>query len=120
MKIFVSHSTKFDYKNELYKPLRESQLNKKHELIFPHEDGKENSTKDVIRESDLIIAEVSIPSLGQGIELGWANASYITIVCFYKSGKEVSDSLKFITDNVFSYDLMEPMIAKIAEIADAL
>lgn len=120
MKIFVSHSTKFDFKNELYKPLRESELNSKHEIILPHESDTEVSTKDMIRDCDLFIAEVSYPSTGQGIELGWANGAYVTSVCFYKAGSEVSSSLKYVTDNIFEYDSMDTMIAKIKEMANAL
>jgi hypothetical protein len=120
MKIFISHSTRFNFQDELYKPLKESEFAKKHELIFPHDEGGETNTKDVIRDCDLVVAEVSIPSLGQGIELGWANGSYVTIICFYKSGSKVSDSLKYITDTIFEYSSMDVMIAKIVETADAL
>jgi hypothetical protein len=120
MKIFVSHSTKFNYKDELYQPLRESELSKKHEFIFPHEEGKEILSKDIIRDCDLVVAEVSNPLFDQGLELGWANGAYVSIVCFYKAGSEVSNSLKFVTDSIFEYDSMETMIAKITEIAEAL
>lgn len=120
MRIYISHSTTFDYKNELYKPLRESALNSKHEIILPHENDNEVSTKDVIRDSDLFVAEVSYPSTGSGIELGWANSAYVTIACFYKTGSEISSSIKYVTDNVFPYDSIESVIAKVAELAEAL
>ena len=120
MKIFISHSTTFDYNNELYKPLAESELNKKHEIILPYEEGKEINTKDVIRDCDLVVAEVSSPSFGQGIELGWANGAYVSIICLYKLGTQPSDSLKYITDNIFSYDSKENMLAKITEVVDTL
>ncbi len=130
MKIFISHSTKFNYKEELYKPLRSSGLNKKHELIFPHaavseprqgrEDDKEVATKDIIRECDLVVGEVSFPSTSEGIELGWANSAYVTIICFHKPGTEVSTSLKYITDNVYEYDSIDEMITKITEAVEAL
>jgi hypothetical protein len=120
MKIYISHSTKFDFKNELYKPLRDSKLNTKHEIIFPHENETEVSTKDIIRDCDLFVAEVSNPLFEQGLELGWANGAYVTIACFYKPGSQASSSLKYVTDNIFEYDSMENMIKKITEIADAL
>jgi len=120
MKIFISHSTTFDYQEELYKPLRESELNTKHELIFPHESDTEISTKDSIRDCDLFVAEVTYPSTGSGIEIGWANGNYVTIACFYKKGEEISKSLKFVTDTIFEYESIETMIAKIIELADAL
>jgi hypothetical protein len=120
MKIFVSHSIKFNYQDELYKPLRESEFSKKHELIFPHEVGKEVSAKDVIRDCDFVVAEVSNPLFDQGLELGWANGAYVSIVCFYKPGTEVSESLKSVTDSIFEYDSMDTVIAKITEFAEAL
>jgi len=120
MKIFISHSTKFPFEEELYKPLRDSELAKKHELVFPHEAGIEIETKDIIRDCDLVVAEVSAPSFGQGIELGWANGAYVSIMCFYKSGTEVNKNLQYLTDSVFLYNSVEDMIAKITEAADAL
>jgi hypothetical protein len=130
MKIFVSHSPKGNYQEELYKPLRESELSKKHELIFPHaaasepRQGRESEievpTKDTIRDCDLVVAEVSNPLFDQGLELGWANGAYVTILCFYKSGSEVSSSVKSVTDSIFEYDSMDIMIKKIAETAEAL
>lgn len=120
MKIFVSHSTKFNYEEELYKPLRNSALNQEHEIILPHEDGQHIQTKDVIRDCDLVVAEVSFPSTGQGIELGWANGSYISIVCFYKEGATVSDSLKYVTETIVPYSSIDTVITKIKEACDAV
>lgn len=37
MRIYVTHSSGFNYKNELYLPLRNSALNEKHEITLPHE-----------------------------------------------------------------------------------
>jgi len=34
MKIFVAHSSNFDFKNELYLPLRNSSLNNKHIFFY--------------------------------------------------------------------------------------
>jgi hypothetical protein len=120
MKIFISHATSSNYQEELYAPLRNSELNTKHEIILPHENGQDISTKDIIRDCDLVVGEVSTPSFGQGIELGWANASYVTILCFYKTGATVSDSLKYVTESMYAYDSIEELIKKITETADAL
>ena len=51
MKIFVSHSRKFDFENELYEPLKHSDLAKKATLIFPQADGDVyHDTKKIIKE----------------------------------------------------------------------
>lgn len=114
MKIFVSHSNHFDFKNQLYLPLRNSQLNSSHQIFLPEESDKLN-TKELIKNSALLVAEVSYPSTGQGIEIGWADNFDIPIVCIYKAGKSFSSSLKFVTDRFFSYTSTEDMIKKLSE-----
>ncbi|MDP4007390.1 MAG: hypothetical protein Q8P55_02230 [bacterium] len=115
MKIFVTHSSDYDFQNELYEPLKGSQLGKRSEIIFPHEDGSEVVTKEVIKECDLIIAEVSRPSTGQGIELGWADMFQIPVVCIYQENSKPSRSLSKITSNFLAYINKEDMLAKLEE-----
>src|SRR4051812_23351151 len=100
MKIYVSHSTAFDYEHELYAPLEESSLNSVHKITLPHKETREPFlTRELFKDQDLIIAEVSFPSTGQGIELGWADSFKLPIICCYKQGNKVSTSLKMITSN---------------------
>jgi len=97
----------------LYKPVRESVLNKQHEIIFPHEDESSTiNTKDVIKNSDVVFAEVSFPATGLGIELGWADTYAVPIVCFSKTGAKISGSLKFITKNFIEYVDTEDLVEK--------
>ncbi len=113
MKIFVSHSKDFDYDNELYKPIRSSSLNSEHEFFLPHEEERKINTQDIIKGSDLILAEVSLPATGQGIELGWANILNVPILCISKEGTSISRSLKYITDNFIVYTDSADMLNKI-------
>ena len=115
MKIFVSHSTKYDFENELYAPLRQSDLNKTNEIILPHENGQDVLTKDIIKDCNLVVAEVSYPSTGQGIELGWADVFKIPIVCIYKEGSEPSRSLRKITNDFIVYKDSNDMILKLSK-----
>ena len=113
MKIYISHPTAIDYKNKLYSPIRHSELNKQHEFILPHEDQEAPYNTKQLFESgtvDLVIADVSIPSHGVGIELGWAEMLDIPIVCIYKEGAEVSGSLSIITKKFLMYTDTENMI----------
>jgi nucleoside 2-deoxyribosyltransferase len=106
MKIYISHSRNFDYKKDLYEPLKASGIAKEHEVIFPHDDSdKPYPTRDLLQSKgcDLIIAEVSYPATGQGIELGWASMLEIPIVCIYKEGAKVSSSLNVITNKFLMY-----------------
>lgn len=115
MRIYISHSSEYDYVNKVYNLIKNSNLNESNNFVFPHE-SKITNTKDVIANSDLVIAEVSIPSTGQGIELGWANYCKTPIVCIYEKGAEISSSLKFITNNFIEYEDVTDMIDKIKEL----
>ena len=120
MKIFISHSTKTNFEEELYIPLQNSELNGVHEFVFPHENGQEIVIKDVIRDCDLVLAECSNPTFEQGLELGWASGAYVTTVCFYKAGTEVSSELQHVSDSISEYNTVEDMIQKVKEVADTL
>lgn len=113
MKIFVPHSSNYNFRKELYLPLRNSDLNKKHQFILPQENGKEEITKDIIKFCDMVLAEVSYPSTGQGIELGWATIFNVPIICIYKEGFKYSSSLSFITNRFISYKDSKDLITKL-------
>ena len=114
MKIYVSHSREFDFEEELYKPLGESNLKLDNTFFFPHENGKDVNTKDEVLNSDLILAEVSYPSTGQGIECGWANMAQIPILCVAKEGSNISASLKHLTDKSIVYSNAEDLVSKLS------
>lgn len=114
MKIFVAHSSDFDFKNELYRPIRESKINNEHEFILPQENGEESTTKEIIKSCDLIVAEGSLPSTGLGVELGWANVFSIPIVCFHRRNKKISNSFNKLTENIIAYEDKDDLISKLA------
>lgn len=116
MRIYISHSRNYDYENELYLPLRNSGLNSQHEFILPHENSSEPfNTKELFQThgSDLVIAEVSFPATGQGIELGWANLLDIPVICISKKDAKISGSLKVITDKFLEYESSADLIQKL-------
>lgn len=116
MNIYISHSSKYDYVSKLYEPIKKSNLYKTNNFFLPHED-KNNivNTKDIISSYDLLIAEVSLTSTGQGIELGWADYSKTPILCIYEKGAKISSLLKFITNQFIEYESTEDMVEKISE-----
>lgn len=115
MKIFVAHSSGYDYKNELYFPIRNSESLKIYEIFLPKEKSEnEVITRDIIKNSNVVIAEVSYPSTGQGIELGWADIFGVPIVCIYKSDAKISQSLNKLTDKFYTYSNANDMVQKIA------
>jgi len=113
MKLYVARSSSFDYQTELYAPLKRS-LAQNHEILFPH-DAQNVSIKsrDIIAQSDVVLAEVSYPPTGQGIELGWADANDVPIICFYKAGARISSSLQFVSELMIEYVSPEDMIEQL-------
>jgi len=114
MKIYVSHSRLFDFKSDLYEPLKNSGIDA--EFIFPHKNSDEPFDSKRLFESkgcDLVLAEGSYQSTGQGIELGWANLLGIKIISMYKSGTRISNSQKMISETVIEYDNEADMIEKL-------
>ena len=95
LNIYVSHSKKMDYKNELYKPLLESIIGLDNNLILPHSKEYDKvDTKQILINSDMLIAEVSIPGIGIGLELGRAECNNLQIVCLLKKGVKCNSSVK--------------------------
>ena len=107
MKIYVSHASNYDYATQLYKPLKK--LLAEYELFLPHEgDNVMQKAADILPGCDLLLAEVSHPSTGQGIELGIAHMLKTPIICIYKKDAKPSGSLHYITDQIYEYsDLTE-------------
>ena len=117
MKIYVGHSRKFNFKEELYKPLRESELNNIAEIILPHEKSDESfPSKEILKQVDYMIAEVSYPSDGLGIELVWADSYGKPIIAVYKSGSVPSDSVKALAQNLIEYSSSKDLVTKLKEI----
>lgn len=114
MKIYVCHSCGYDYKKELYEPLRKSFL--EIEFFFPHEgDNSDLNTLNVIKDCDLVIGEVSFNSLGVGIELGRAQAYKKKVLLIYKKGQEYNKALRFISSNLKEYEDEKDMIRVVSE-----
>lgn len=118
MEIYVAHTRSFNFQEELYKPIRLSSLNNKHNFILPHEHTKElfNSKDYLKNKCDLVIAEVSFPRIGLGIELGWADLFGVPIVCVYKKGSRLSGSLREVSSTFIKYSSEEELISGIEDV----
>lgn len=114
MNIYISHSGSYDYENELYSPINESILSKTHHFFLPHDPKNVDiAAKDELKQTNVLVAETSHPSTGQGIELGLASAAGVPIICFYKTGAKPSGSLRFVTDKIIVYNGMHDLLAKL-------
>lgn len=118
-KIYFCHSSEFDYIKELYLPIKGSKLYKENEVILPHDGVGRVNSKEIIKECDFIIAEVSYQSTGMGIELGWAESFGKEIICIYKAGQKYSKSLCHISKVFLPYkdsdDLLKWMSTAICD-----
>lgn len=114
MNIYISHSGNYDYANELYKPIKASELAKVHQFFLPHEpENIDTDAKKELRHTDVLVAEASLPSTGQGIELAQAEAANVPIICFYKMGAKPSNSLRFVTNEIIAYTNIDDLFAKL-------
>lgn len=67
-----------------------------------------------IKECDIVVAEISVPSLGVGYELSYAERIGKPVICFYESGCRVSAMIggnKYF--KVFEYSDDNELLAKI-------
>lgn len=116
MKIYVAHSRNYDYQNELYLPIRNCQALDQTEIILPHEvENSPSNTREFYKSLDLMIAEVSYPATGQGIELGWAYDDQTPIVCLAKQDAKVAGSIFAVTDQVYRYSNSEELLQLIQQ-----
>lgn len=81
------------------------------EIIFPHEDESGvTMTREAIESAELVLVEVSIPSTGSGIELGWANAIGKPIIAFHQGGTKPSPSIRFVAKEIHVYVTEEDIL----------
>lgn len=114
MKIVVTHSSGFDYEAELYGPLRASSLMLQHSILLPHEPQNRNvSTKVQLLDAHLVVAEVSYPSTGQGIELGWADMMNVPILMLHRTEMRPSRSLSFLNGSLVAYNGPEDLLRRV-------
>jgi hypothetical protein len=116
MRIYVAH-TKFDgYTERLYEPFMNSELARRHTLIFPHELSAASFDSRAMffgRECHLVIAEVTHRSTSLGIELGWANALGVPIICVHVFGTRSSSSLDVISKDIIAYTRPDTLIPQL-------
>lgn len=116
MKIYVGHASSFDYHTELYQPLRIANFWLNHTVVLPHDGTREIvHSKPTLADCDLLIAEVSYPSTGLGIEIGWAETHGCEILFLYKKGTILSSSLSLVSTNFLEYTTPKVMISKLDE-----
>jgi len=120
--IYVSHSKEFNYQDELYNLIRNSELNTLFNIILPHETNTEQfNSKDFLKnECYVFVIEASYPTIGSGIEAGWANAYEIPIITIYKKGFKLKGSIKSISTEVIEYSSYDDLIIKLKDVLERI
>ncbi len=119
MQIYVTHSRDMNYREELYAPIQASAFSHTHRFIFPHEhsDAPYDSRALILeRRIDLVLAEVSLKSTAQGVEIGWADARGIPIAFLYKADAKPSNSLKKVSSLWVPYGNSAELISGIERV----
>ncbi len=114
-KVYLAHSTHFDYKT-LYDSIRSSLLDSKYDFILPHENSDEqfNSKELFQRERPIIVLEASFWSPGPFIEFGggvWMLG--LSGITMYNKESRFSQSLDEISQRIFIYKDYPDMISKL-------
>lgn len=121
MNVYISHSGNYDYENELYLPIKASELSATYHFFLPHEpENIDVDAIDELKQTDILIAEASLLSTGQGIELGQAYVAGVPIICFFKTGAKPSSSLRFVTNKLIEYKDTHDLLAKLHTELDQL
>jgi hypothetical protein len=110
LKIYFSHASDSSFARAISNALKSG---KDFDIIFPHERSSEPCSIRPLLETgaiDLVLAEVSCPSTGQGIELAWADAANISIICVYEHTQKPSSSLAMIRTRVMPYRNTEEVL----------
>lgn len=112
MKIYIGHSTSYDFREELYAPIQNSALVTEHEVVLPHLDSDEQfSSKEFFANGcDLFVAEVSHASTGLGIEIGWADTAGVPMLFVHAAGTKPSGALTAVEGDVLEYASAEELI----------
>ncbi len=120
--VYFGHSRSFDFEKEWYEPIRALNFAIGINAIFPHDaQGEGIDTKELFESGcALFVAEVSFPSTGLGIELGYAKMLQVPTVCFFKKGASVSGSIKRITDDCIEYSDTDDLQKKLQKVVSAL
>lgn len=122
MKIFLAHASAFPFEEKLYAPLRASALSREHTFLFPEEQkyGGIWNTKEEIAKSDVLVVDVSVPSTGAGIEMGWAETFNVPIIAIHEKGSTPSATVSYVTTTVIVYDDSDDLISKLTPALDAI
>jgi len=74
------------------------------EFYFPHQYSiVPNDSRETLRASDYLLCEITKPSTGQGIEMGFAASFNIPIIAICEENRTYSTSISLLTKSISYY-----------------
>ena len=117
LNIYILHSEKIDYKNEIYKPLLELGLMKDYYLILPLSNKyKSDYIKDLLKTSDVVICNLTKFNFLAKFELNTAKRLNKNIYYFIETNDKNLKKYK----NVTIYDNKKDFANKVKSLLETL
>ncbi|MFQ5620840.1 MAG: hypothetical protein ACE5FT_03280 [Candidatus Nanoarchaeia archaeon] len=123
MRGYLSHSKRdllgndWDFRENLYVPIKESGLQEEFGIIFPHErSGRTYNTEQLIRDGiDFLIGDVTFPHSGIA-EIGMAKYAKCNIILTHNTNIRCAIGSLFMLTNMFApYDSPEELVEGLRE-----
>jgi len=119
LKVYIMHSEKVNYKEEIYKPLLEKGLLNNYFLILPMTQKYISSyVKELIIDSDIVICDLTKFNMFSNIELKIANKLAKDIRYFIN--KEDKNIKKYKNLELILYDNKYDFVDKVEQILNAI
>lgn len=119
LNIYIMHSDKIDYKNNIYKPLLELGLMKDYFLILPMSDNfKSTYIKELLNKSDVVICDLSKCNIFLSFEI--KNAVKLNKKIYYLISSSDKKIKKYKNIDLISYSNSEDYANKVKSILDSL
>ena len=119
LKIYIMHSEKIDYKNEIYKPLLELGLMNDYFLILPlSEKYKSTYIKQLLIDSDVVICDLTNFNFLSNIEL--KTAKKLNKKIYYLINSNDKNIKKYNNTELITYIDKDDFSNKVKNILDSL
>lgn len=119
LKVYIMHSDKVNYKEDIYKPLLELGLMNDYFLILPM--SKKYGTtyiKELLNDSDIVVCDLTKNNIFLKTEIKMALKQEKEIYYFIKEGSK--DISKYKNINLITYNSKEEFSNKVKEVLDSL
>ena len=119
IKVYIMHSEKIDYKEEIYKPLLNIGLMDDYFLILPmSEKFKSTYIKELINDSDIVICDLTKFNFLSNFELKTAQ-KLNKVIYYFKNNNDKSRN-KYKDINIDMYQDKEELSNKVKDLLDSL